>query len=125
MRGKIYSRHLASVSKLPVRPVAAFSTLPNTSGGEEAGGTYLAVENLNDLRPSLEQSLADYNRSNPGMSLVMFDEAIVHTLRLSRILSRPGGHALLVGIGGSGEMGNFEFSLNLISCYADTQKDEM
>ena len=36
------------------------------------------------------------------MNLVIFDDALKHLLRLTRICNSPGGNVLLVGVGGSG-----------------------
>jgi dynein heavy chain len=55
------------------------------------------------LKKKCDDSLEEYNESNPVQDLVLFDDACKHITRISRITLQEGGHALLVGVGGSGK----------------------
>ena len=49
------------------------------------------------------QILEIYNENQPPMKMVLFDDALDHLTRVHRVLRMPQGHALLVGVGGSGK----------------------
>ena len=64
---------------------------------------YDRLPSFAELSTLLAQALADYNETNAVMHLVLFEDAMRHVCRISRIIESPGGHALLVGVGGSGK----------------------
>jgi dynein heavy chain len=49
------------------------------------------------------QILEEYNERQTPMNLVLFDDALDHLTRVHRVLRMSQGHALLVGVGGSGK----------------------
>ncbi|CAM9306399.1 unnamed protein product [Choristocarpus tenellus] len=79
-------------------------------------GEYVKVDSFDMLRDTLERTLADYNTMNPVMDLVLFDEACLHVARVSRILQQTGGHAMLVGVGGSGKQSLAKLAVFMAEC---------
>lgn len=64
---------------------------------------YTQVTDEKKLSAILNSSLADYDDVKPKkLGLVLFPDAIEHIVRISRIIRQPCGHALLLGVGGSG-----------------------
>lgn len=51
----------------------------------------------------MQEILEEYNENKSGMNLVLFDDALEHLTRVHRIIRIDRGHALLVGVGGSGK----------------------
>ncbi|XP_075466168.1 dynein axonemal heavy chain 11-like [Ascaphus truei] len=64
---------------------------------------YFPVSDWEKLTRILTDALEHYNEIHASMNLVLFEDAIQHICRISRILEFPNGNALLVGVGGSGK----------------------
>jgi dynein heavy chain len=64
---------------------------------------YDQFPNAETLSTRLGEALREYNDTNAVMDLVLFEDAMKHVCKISRIISAESGHALLVGVGGSGK----------------------
>ena len=64
---------------------------------------YGLVEDINALRKCFERALSEYNEFHATMDLVLFRDALLHVARITRVILQPAGHAMLVGVGGSGK----------------------
>jgi dynein heavy chain len=67
---------------------------------------YEAVNDIEWLRKRCYECIEDYNaepKNTRKLDLVLFDDAVKHLLRISRIIKMPRSSALLVGVGGSGK----------------------
>jgi dynein heavy chain len=64
---------------------------------------YSEIKDTEKMVSTVEEYLDDYNATNTKkMPLVMFVDAVGHVARISRVISKPLGNALLLGVGGSG-----------------------
>jgi hypothetical protein len=71
--------------------------------GEPGDRQYAEIPNAQTAMAAVEEALADHNAtSKRPMPLAMFLFALEHVSRISRLMKQPGGHMLLVGVGGSG-----------------------
>lgn len=70
---------------------------------EPADRRYSEIPSVSTALAAVEEALADYNgTSKRPMHLAMFLYALEHVSRISRLMKQPGGHMLLIGVGGSG-----------------------
>ncbi|XP_062848702.1 dynein axonemal heavy chain 5 [Trichomycterus rosablanca] len=84
---------------------------PEATGEEPEGTTfdmpklYEPIVSFSSLSERLNMFLSLYNESirGAGMDLVFFTDAMIHLIKVSRIIRTPRGNALLVGVGGSGK----------------------
>jgi dynein heavy chain len=82
------------------------------------------------MEKHISEALREYNDNNAFMGLVLFEDAMKHVCRITRIVLPSSGHALLVGVGGSGKqslsklasfiMGYSTFSITISTSYSMT-----
>jgi dynein heavy chain len=64
---------------------------------------YVQVTDEKKLEAILVSAMNEYDELNAKkLQLTLFPDAIEHIIRISRIIRQPSGHALLLGVGGSG-----------------------
>lgn len=72
---------------------------------------YEEVKDVATLVGVVERQLDEYNNQNQKkMNLVMFLDAVEHVCRIARVVKKPNGHVLLLGVGGSGRQSLARFA---------------
>jgi dynein heavy chain len=80
-----------------------FSMANPTDDEAEDPRLYEDMGDLDVIKVKLDKMLEDYGFENKPMNLVLFNDALEHTVKIQRILRFQKGCALLVGFGGSGK----------------------
>jgi len=92
---------------------------------------YEPVKSWNHAQKKAQEYLCLFNERNPAkaMNLVLFDDAMMHLMRISRVIRMKRGSIMLVGVGGSGKQsltrlaafiaGHMLFQINITKTYND------
>ncbi|KAM9219274.1 dynein axonemal heavy chain 10 [Leptosomus discolor] len=64
---------------------------------------YEDIQDYDAAKAIFQEILEEYNEVNIKMNLVLFDDALEHLIHVHRIIRMDHGHALLIGVGGSGK----------------------
>ncbi|XP_039947795.1 dynein beta chain, ciliary [Bactrocera tryoni] len=73
---------------------------------------YMPISDWDRLHRLLSEAQERYNDFVGALNLVLFEDAMAHVCRISRILESSRGYALLIGVGGSGKQ-----SLTRLACF--------
>ncbi|KAM3867513.1 dynein axonemal heavy chain 10 [Diretmus argenteus] len=74
-----------------------------TALSESEPRVYEDIQDYDASKALFQEILEEYNETKSRMNLVLFDDALEHLNRVHRIIRMDRGHALLVGVGGSGK----------------------
>jgi dynein heavy chain len=95
--------------------VDATNPIMYTAFASSNTSAYLKASGIEEVKKVLDNKLADYNETYAMMDLVLFNQAVEHVSRISRIIANPQGNAMLIGVGGSGKQ-----SLSRLAAYINS-----
>ncbi|CAB3374843.1 Hypothetical predicted protein [Cloeon dipterum] len=112
---ELVGKHLGENYKKMAEPEEVFVDFmrdapePTGEEGEDADmelpKVYEPVNGYDELKERLEMFLSQYNemQRGAGMDLVFFPDAMLHLVKISRVIRHPRGNVMLIGVGGSGK----------------------
>jgi dynein heavy chain len=65
--------------------------------------TYAMSKGMPEMKSIITDGLTAYNETYAMMDLVLFEDALIHVTKVTRVLLSPSGNMLMVGVGGSGK----------------------
>jgi dynein heavy chain len=98
---KAVGKHFSGQKEELFREPLILTSFVSVHGGNDK--YYNEIRDIPELSKCLEEKLIEYNNTYAAMELVLFQDAMQHICRIARIIDLPCGHALLVGVGGSGK----------------------
>ncbi|XP_036352277.2 dynein axonemal heavy chain 10 [Ochotona princeps] len=100
--GSLVAAHFGNDAEMVMRDPILFGDFRSALQEEETR-VYEDIQDYEAAKALFQEILEEYNESNTKMNLVLFDDALEHLTRVHRIIRMDRGHALLVGVGGSGK----------------------
>ncbi|XP_076006843.1 dynein axonemal heavy chain 10 [Genypterus blacodes] len=98
----LIDEHFKSDMEAVVRDPILFGDY-RTALNESEPRVYEDIQDYDASKALFQEILEEYNENKSGMNLVLFDDALEHLTRVHRIIRIDRGHALLVGVSGSGK----------------------
>ncbi|XP_072908128.1 dynein axonemal heavy chain 10 [Hemitrygon akajei] len=77
---------------------------------------YEDLQDYEAAKALFQEILEEYNELKSQLNLVLFDDAVEHLTRIHRIIRMDRGHALLVGVGGSGKQSLTKLAAYTANC---------
>ncbi|KAL7391500.1 hypothetical protein ABVT39_010104 [Epinephelus coioides] len=98
----LIEEHFKSDTEAVMRDPILFGDY-RTALSESEPRVYEDIQDYDASKALFQEILEEYNENKSRMNLVLFDDALEHLTRVHRIIRIERGHALLVGVGGSGK----------------------
>ncbi|XP_030648846.1 dynein heavy chain 10, axonemal [Chanos chanos] len=98
----LIAEHFPSELESAMRDPVLFGDY-RTALNESEPRVYEDIQDYDASKALFQEILEEYNENKTRMNLVLFDDALEHLTRVHRIIRMDRGHALLVGVGGSGK----------------------